>query len=140
MQLRELVLFEEWHQAPLVLPEHDVLSEVGQSEQLQELEEVSFLAHLLLSGLVPLQSSLAAHVTKAFLATAGAEEHKKPRAQVLRIAVPVAPLCLEALRHISFSLLMCGWFFTTLHARPRRGRVHLTDQASPKFERLVVFQ
>ena len=63
VQLRELVLFEEWHQAPLVLTEHDVLSEVGQSEQLQELKEVGLLAHLFLSGLMPFQSSIAANVT-----------------------------------------------------------------------------
>ena len=127
MQLRELVLFEVGHQVPLVLTERDVLSEVGQPEQLQELEEVGLLTHLFLSGLMPFQSSIAANVTKAFLATAGAEDLEQPSAQILRVAVPVAPLGLEALCHISFSLLVCGGFFTALHTGSRRRCVHLTN-------------
>ena len=73
IELCELVFLEVGHQASLVFLQGGLRDEIGDTDEFQELKEVSFSLQLLLRSLVTLQPLLSLLVKLLFLAAARAQ-------------------------------------------------------------------
>ena len=101
----ELILLEGGHKSALVLLEHHLGEELAEASDVNKVDDVHFLAKLLLRTLMPLKPLHSPLEAVFLLAAAGAYTPQEVRPEVLRVVVEVLAPASDRIHHLQLRFL-----------------------------------